>query len=53
MEILPWLIGVSLVLGLGALALFLWSLRSGQYEDLEGAARRILFDEEDEKRPRR
>lgn len=52
MEILLWLIGVSLILGAGALVLFLWSLRSGQYEDLEGASRRILFDEEDDK-PRR
>ncbi len=52
MDILLWLIGVSLVLGAGALALFLWSLRSGQYEDLEGASRRILFDEEDETRRR-
>jgi len=32
------------VIGLGA---FLWSLRSGQYEDLDGAAERILFERED------
>ena len=36
---------LSLVLGGGGLAVFLWALRSGQYEDLEGAANRILFDE--------
>jgi cbb3-type cytochrome oxidase maturation protein len=29
------------------LAVFLWSLRSGQYDDLEGAANRILFDDEE------
>jgi len=29
------------------LAVFLWSLRSGQYEDMEGAANRILFDDEE------
>lgn len=46
MSILAYLIGISLVLGSGALALFLWALRSGQYEDLDGAARRILFDGE-------
>ncbi|WP_342236967.1 cbb3-type cytochrome oxidase assembly protein CcoS [Inquilinus sp. OTU3971] len=46
MNVLAYLIGGSLVLGSGALALFLWSLRSGQYEDLDGAARRILFDGE-------
>jgi len=39
------LIMLSLVLGGGGLALFLWALRSGQYEDLEGAANRILYDE--------
>jgi cbb3-type cytochrome oxidase maturation protein len=39
------LIMLSLVLGGGGLALFLWALRSGQYEDLEGAANRILYDD--------
>jgi cbb3-type cytochrome oxidase maturation protein len=43
---LIWLILLSVCLGAGALALFLWSLRSGQYEDLDGAASRILFDDE-------
>jgi cbb3-type cytochrome oxidase maturation protein len=43
---LIWLILASVALGAGALALFLWSLRSGQYEDLEGAAQRILYDED-------
>ncbi|MER9586847.1 cbb3-type cytochrome oxidase assembly protein CcoS, partial [Mesorhizobium sp. M0276] len=34
---------------LGALGLggFLWALRSGQYEDLDGAAERILIDGDD------
>ncbi len=45
MNSLIWLILMSLALGLGALALFLWSLHTGQYEDLDGAAQRILFDE--------
>jgi cbb3-type cytochrome oxidase maturation protein len=44
MSSLIWLILLSVALGGGALALFLWSLQSGQYEDPEGAARRILFD---------
>lgn len=39
------LILLSVVLGGGGLALFLWALRGGQYEDLEGAANRILFDD--------
>ncbi len=46
MDVLPYLIAVSLLLGGAALAGFLWSLRNGQYEDMEGAAQRILFDEE-------
>jgi cbb3-type cytochrome oxidase maturation protein len=45
MTSLVWLLLISVALGAGALALFLWSLRSGQYEDLEGAAERILYDE--------
>jgi len=40
-----YLMILSLILGVGGLAAFLWSLRSGQYEDMEGAASRILFDE--------
>lgn len=38
---------VPIALGLGALGLvaFLWSVRSGQYDDLEGASRRILLDD--------
>lgn len=46
MTVILYLLGASLVLGGGGLALFLWSLRAGQFEDLEGAANRILFDEE-------
>ena len=46
MSMLVYLIPVALFLGgLGLLA-FLWSLRSGQYDDLEGAAYRILDDED-------
>jgi cbb3-type cytochrome oxidase maturation protein len=39
---------IPVALGLGALGLvaFLWSLKSGQYDDLDGAAVRILLDEE-------
>ena len=42
------LLPVALALGLGGLAAFLWSVRSGQYDDLDGAAHRILTDGEDE-----
>ena len=45
---------IPLALGLGALGLaaFLWALRSGQYEDLDGAAARILLDDPDVPAPR-
>jgi len=45
MSVILYLLGASLLLGGGGLAVFLWSLRSGQYDDLEGAANRILFDD--------
>lgn len=38
------LIPIAVGLGLLALVAFLWALRSGQYEDLEGASQRILDD---------
>ena len=43
-----YLIPIALGLGAAALGAFFWCLRSGQYEDLDGAAERALFDEEDE-----
>lgn len=39
------LIPIAVALGLLALVTFLWALRSGQYEDLEGASHRILDDD--------
>ncbi|MGZ8335809.1 MAG: cbb3-type cytochrome oxidase assembly protein CcoS [Allosphingosinicella sp.] len=50
MTILWILIPISLALGVAGLATFLWSLRNGQYEDLAGAAERILLDDEDQPR---
>ena len=46
MSSLVFLVPLALLLGGAALGAFLWSLRSGQYEDLDGAAERILLDEE-------
>ncbi len=46
MTSLAWLIPVALFLGLLGLAGFLWSLKSGQFEDLDGAAYRILDDDD-------
>jgi cytochrome oxidase maturation protein, cbb3-type len=45
---LAFLIPIAIGMGLMGLAAFLWSLRDGQYEDMDGAATRILIDEEDE-----
>ena len=47
MNTLLLLIPVSLVVGLVALGAFMWALRSGQFDDLDGAANRILFDDDD------
>lgn len=47
MSILVYLIPISMVLGAVGLGAFLWSLRSGQYQDLDGAAERVLFEDED------
>jgi cbb3-type cytochrome oxidase maturation protein len=56
MDVLLWLIPAALALGLLGLAAFLWALTSGQFDDLDGAAHRILFDDDDalppEGRPR-
>ncbi len=40
------LLGGGLIIGGFALMIFLWALRSGQYEDLDGSANRILFDDD-------
>ena len=42
-----YLIPIALLLGAIGLGAFFWSLRNGQYEDLDGAAERILFDDDD------
>lgn len=45
MTALAWLVPVALLLGALGLAAFMWALRSGQFEDLEGAAYRALEDD--------
>ncbi len=47
-EVLVYLVPVALFMGFLGLLAFLWALRSGQFEDLDGAAERILFDEEED-----
>jgi len=46
---LLYLIPIALFLGLLGLGAFMWAMRSGQFEDLDGAAERILHDDDDEK----
>ena len=43
---LTFLIPIALLMGLAGLIAFLWSLSAGQYEDMDGAAVRILLDED-------
>lgn len=45
---LVFLIPIALGMGGLGLAAFFWAMRSGQFEDLDGAAQRVLLDEEDE-----
>lgn len=47
MTIILYLLAISLAIGAGGVAVFLWSLRSGQYDDMDGAANRILFEEDE------
>ena len=47
MSLLLFLIPIALGLGALGLGAFLWSLKSGQYDDLDGAAVRVLFDDEE------
>lgn len=48
MDIMIMLIPAAVSLGALGLGAFLWALHSGQYEDLDGAAQRILLPDEDE-----
>ncbi len=47
MEGLIYLIPAALFLGLLGVGAFMWSIREGQYDDLEGATYRALFEEDD------
>ena len=48
MTALLFLVPAALFLGALGLIAFLWSLRTGQFEDPKGAAERILIDEDDD-----
>ena len=46
MEIVFVLLPITLVLALAGVGAYIWSVRSGQFDDLEGPAHRILMDDE-------
>jgi cbb3-type cytochrome oxidase maturation protein len=46
MEVLIYLVPMALLLGLSGLAAFMWSLKNGQYDDVQGAAVRMLSDDD-------
>ncbi len=46
MTVLIYLVPIALFLGFAGLAAFLWALKSGQYDDMDGAGERILLDDE-------
>lgn len=47
MTILGFLIPLALIMGLAGLGAFFWAMRDGQFEDLDGAANRILIEDEE------
>lgn len=51
MTALTVLVPLSIIMGIAGLAAFLWSLRTRQYEDLDGAAVRILLENDDDDAP--
>jgi cbb3-type cytochrome oxidase maturation protein len=48
MNVLLYLIPLALLLGLVGLGGFIWSIKNAQYDDLEGAALRILMNDDDD-----
>jgi cbb3-type cytochrome oxidase maturation protein len=46
MDVLIYLVPMALMLGLTGLAAFMWSLKNGQYDDVQGAAVRVLSDDD-------
>jgi cbb3-type cytochrome oxidase maturation protein len=52
-DVLYLLIPISLIIMAIAIAVFLWAIRSGQFDDLEGPAHRILMDDDDPRIPRK
>lgn len=51
MGVLLYMIPLTLLLGGVAILAFLWSIKSGQFDDLEGASMRILIDDDIQPNP--
>ena len=47
MNILIYIIPIALTLGLAGLVAFFWAIRNGQFEDLDGAAHRVLREDDE------
>ena len=47
MDVIYWLIPAMIILGLVMLGVLVWAVKSGQYDDLDGDANRILMDDDD------
>lgn len=52
MDVIYGLIPAMVLLALGAVAVFFWASRTGQYDDMEGPAHRILNDDDDPMLPK-
>lgn len=50
MNVLIFLVPLTLIMSLGGLLAFFWCTKNKQYDDLEGSSKRILFDEDDIKK---
>lgn len=50
MNILVMMMPIAIALGLASLIFFVWSLKNGQYEDMEGDGNRILWDDDIERK---
>lgn len=51
MEVIYGLLPGMLLLGLIGVAVFFWAVRSGQYDDMDGAANRVLMDDDNDETP--
>ncbi len=51
MEVLYWLVPAIIAAGAAMVGVLFWAIKSGQYEDMEGPAHKILMDDDDPRLP--